>query len=64
MLCRLRNEDEAIFPKNFEELMNAQAQKYFEIKSNDTTRIKKSFDSIKEIVDTPFRQLVTIHFCE
>lgn len=64
MLCRSRNEDEAIFPKNFEELMNAQAQKYFEIKSNDMTRIKKSFDSIKEIVDTPFRQLVTIHFCE
>lgn len=64
MLCRSRNEDEAIFPKNFEELMNAQAQKYFEIKSDDTARIKKSFDSIKEIVDKPYRQLVTIHFCE
>lgn len=64
MLCRSRNEDEALFPKNFEELMNAQAQKYFELKSDDTARIKKCFDSIKEIVDTPFRQLVIIHFYE
>lgn len=54
-----RNEDEAIFPKNFEEIMNAHAQTYFEVKPEDTKRLQKFFDSIKEIVDKPCRQLVT-----
>lgn len=53
-----RNEDEAVIPNNFEESMNAQAQTCFEVKPEETERLQKFVNSIKEIVKK-HRQLVT-----
>jgi hypothetical protein len=58
-LC-FRNEDEATIPSNFEEAMNSIAHKHLKISSDDSGQLKKCLDSIRKIVDKPFRQLVNV----